>query len=309
MASVKKCGFVALMGRPNAGKSTLMNALVGRKLAAVSRKPQTTRNPIQGIVTTTKTQMIFVDTPGLHRLRKNETMMNAAMNKEAWRGGDEADAVVYLISCVEGWHREDAAHLQRLLEAGGRPPLVFLSQVDRIPAEAVRAKLTTIQQEIAEALPEETPPIVVQPLSAKRREHLQDFCDGLAAVLPEAEEFLYPEDYDSDRPVSFYCGELIREQVFRQMGKEIPHQCGVLVEQYEDKGDLVVINAKIITARENHKGMVVGQKGRRIKEIGIAARQALEKFLEQKVHLELLVSVDRDWFNRPQAIKEIVGLE
>ena len=222
----QKSGYISLVGRPNAGKSTLLNALVGQKIAGVSAKPQTTRNKILGICNHNHAQILFLDTPGMHRLRKTVTI-NSLMNKEAFSVIDESDLVVYLIDITEGIHALDRDFLGSILKKTTKPVAVALSKVDRRKKFQIQDFQKDVEEflgELVEQLPEEQKAFLVKDIlqvSAKQRETFLPFLSFIEGFLHEG-PWMYPEDDLTDRPQTFIAGELIREKVFRSLGEEIP---------------------------------------------------------------------------------------
>lgn len=302
---MKKCGYIALVGRPNAGKSTLLNALIGAKLAAVCRKPQTTRNRILGVITEDETQMVFLDTPGIHKAKG--TALNSAMNRVAYQAAGDADLIVYLVDIMRGWEADDEKFFQGILAVSSAPVLVVASKIDALDKIRVSATIPFIDM----ALEKHKARLVdeqCETVSAKRPEDVALLRQRLASLLPENDWF-FAEDDLTDLPDSFICSELIREQVFRQLGKEIPYGAAVKIGSIETKPDLTVIYASILVERESHKGIVLGSKGSRIREIGSFARASLEKHLGRKVFLDLVVKVATGWTDDQRLIAELAHLQ
>jgi GTPase len=298
---MKKCGYIALLGRPNAGKSTLLNSCIGTKLAVVSSKPQTTRNKILGIALHDQTQILFLDTPGIHD-SKSFFQINKAMNKLAWSVLEDANVVCYLISSQAGWHDEDFKYISGVLERTSSPVLIFVSQSDRIKKDEffnLNLKLKTEVQNIVDAarqkFPEKNIAVeILNPISAKRPEEISNLKAYVAKMLPNSEWF-YPEDDLTDMPQKFVCAEFIREQIFRNFSAELPYSTAVKVDLFEKKESIINIVATIAVQRESQKKMVIGAGGSAIKNIGIAARAELERHLDSKVFLELFVKVEKNW--------------
>jgi len=321
----KKCGYVALLGRPNAGKSTLMNACLGTKLAVVSAKPQTTRNRILGICPIDDTQVLFLDTPGIHKTN-GLPKLNVKMTSAAWAVVADANLVCYLVDAIEGWTEEDSVFFKKLLALAAVPVVVVATKSDKTKADVVDVnvqgmseKIALCRTEVNEQLATETvagektkavtlfsnTPYV---LSAKRPEEVQKFRLFLASHMPTS-PWLFDADDLTDRPQQFVCGELIREQLFRQLGQELPYSAAVKVERFENRGRLAVIQASVIVHKDNHKAMVIGARGARIKAIGQAARMFFEKHLERQVHLELFVKVQSNWIDSDSLLAEYAGLD
>ena len=321
----KHCGYIALLGRPNAGKSTLLNSLVGHKIAGVSRRPQTTRNRLLGISIIDDTQLIFLDTPGLHKDRR---LLNSTMNRVAMSILGHVDTVAYLIDLTRGWHEEDRLFLRRLAEVSSVPVLVVGTKADAIKRGVIESRWQTIQDNTKQLVSslgstpqqlqknkagtkETSGPIDLNQndliISAKRPEHVAEFRKTLAEFMPE-EPWLYGEDELTDMPGRFICSELIREQVFRQLGEEVPYGTAVTVDQVEDKPNIKVIDATIIVARSSHKGIVVGKQGQKIKALSTAARLSLERYLDSKVFLNLSVKVQDGWIHDQKLIAELAHI-
>ena len=321
----KHCGYIALLGRPNAGKSTLLNALVGHKIAGVSRRPQTTRNRLLGISVIGDTQLIFLDTPGLHKDRR---LLNSTMNRVAMSIVNQVDTVAYLIDLTRGWHEEDRLFLRRLAEVSSAPILIVGTKADAIKKGVVDSRWQTIQDGVRRLVADlKSSSMKDQPgegdknlsggpikfnqksaiLSAKRSEDVAQFRHVLAEMMPE-ESWLYGEDELTDMPGRFICSELIREQVFRQLGDEVPYGTAVSVDRVEDKPGIKVIDATIIVARSSHKGIVVGKQGQKIKALSTESRLSLERYLDSKIFLNLSVKVQDGWINDQKLIAELAHI-
>lgn len=318
--TLKRCGYVALLGQPNAGKSTLMNACLGTKLAVVSAKPQTTRNKILGICATGDSQILFLDTPGIHKTT-GLPKLNQKMNATAWSVLQDADLVCYLVDASSGWRDEDEAFFSQIVRQSEKRVVVVATKTDKLKAEIIDANLGIITQRMHSCIDvasggDSTQQNRVERLllnaplaiSAKRPSDVQKFREFVSQRMPEG-PWLYAEDDLTDRPQQFVCGELIREQLFRQLGQELPYSAAVKVERFEHKGGLTVIQASVIVHKDNHKAMVIGARGSRIKAIGQAARESLEKHLERKIHLELFVKVQSNWIDSDNLLAEYAGLE
>lgn len=305
------CGFIALLGKPNAGKSTLLNACIGQKIAGVSKRPQTTRNRILGVRTDGNNQLIFLDTPGMHKM-KNSKRINQMMNKEAWGVMNEADVVCYLIDSKLGVSEEDESHLKSLLTQTELPLFILCSKSDVCKKHKTNETETQIVQlivqfkknlEVTAKLMGDKP----LQISAKRPEDVELFCNTIAKELP-AGPWHFEEDDLTDRPQTFVVAEMIREQVFRQLGDELPYGSSVIIEKLEDTPKIVKILATIIVARKTHKAMIIGKQGSRIKAIGMEARKTLEKHFDNQVFLELYVKVQENWIDNDELITQFEGL-
>jgi GTP-binding protein Era len=306
----QRCGYVALLGQPNAGKSTLLNAMVGQKLAGVSGKPQTTRNRILGISLQQNAQILFLDTPGIHRTTR-KVKLNSMMNREAWSVIQDADVVLYLVDGLQGWTASDADFLGNVLRATNKPVRVLLTKVDRRKKAIMLEQAAKVRDHLVElAAGQKGQLLDLEPVlfSAKDPHYLKALGDLLQSMLP-VEPWLFPESELTDRPQRFVVAELIREKIFRSLGEELPYQCAVKVESLEFKPQLVHCVALIVVGRASHKGMVIGRGGAKIKEIGQAARESLEQHLEQKVFLDLQVAVEENWVDNEALIAEYSSLE
>ena len=278
-----RCGFVAVVGRPNVGKSTLINALMGTKVSIVTAKPQTTRHRILAVHTTTDTQIIFVDTPGLHR--KAGKAMNRMMNRTAASALADADLVLFM-SEAGRWTEEDGDVLQRLQSASG-PVIAVLNKVDLVKP---KEKLLEIINETAGR--HEFADII--PVSAKKNDNLAALLSLIPGYLPESPR-LFPEDMQTDRSVEFHAAETIREKLTLSLHQEIPYGLTVQIERYETEESRTTINAIIWVERDSQKGIVVGKGGSVLKRVGREARLELKGQLQRPVHLELWVKVKDNW--------------
>jgi len=292
-----KSGFVALVGRPNAGKSTLMNRLVGQKLAIVSDKPQTTRNRITGVRTYPEGQVIYVDTPGLHRPlhRLNVRMVDTAMT--ALR---EVDVVVAIVDASEPPGGGDRFLMDAVRHIKA-PRILVLNKVDLIAKESLLPQIERYDREVGFA--------DIVPISAVTGENVERLEQVLLSHLPEGAP-LYPEDYLTDQPERFFVSELVREQVLRHTHAELPFASAVIVDRFEepDEKGLLRLYCTILVERESQKPIVVGKAGSMIKAIGTDARQELEHFFQTRVFLDLRVKVRADWREDERSLDEL-GLQ
>ena len=278
-----RCGFVAVVGRPNVGKSTLINALMGTKVSIVTAKPQTTRHRILAVHTTADTQIIFVDTPGLHR--KAGKAMNRMMNRTAASALADADLVLFM-SEAGRWTEEDGDVLQRL-QSVSAPVIAVLNKVDLVKP---KERLLEIISETAGRL--EFADII--PVSAKKNDNLATLLSLIPGYLPESPQ-LFPEDMQTDRSVEFHAAETIREKLTLSLHQEIPYGLTVQIERFETEKSRTTINAVIWVERDSQKGIVVGKGGSVLKRVGKEARLELKKQLQRPVHLELWVKVKDNW--------------
>lgn len=292
-----KSGFVALVGRPNAGKSTLMNRLVGQKLAIVSDKPQTTRNRITGVRTYPEGQVIYVDTPGLHRPlhRLNVRMVDTAMT--ALR---EVDVVVAIVDASEPTGGGDRFLMDAVRHIKA-PRILALNKVDLIAKESLLPQIERYDREVGFA--------DIVPISAVTGENVERLEQVILSHLPEGVP-LYPEDYLTDQPERFFVSELVREQVLRHTHAELPFASAVIVDRFEepDEKGLLRLYCTILVERESQKPIVVGRAGSMIKAIGTDARQELEHFFQTRVFLDLRVKVRADWREDERSLDEL-GLQ
>ncbi len=287
-----RSGVVALVGRPNVGKSTLLNALLGQKISIVTRKPQTTRHRILGILTRADGQVVFVDTPGIHRGPRRA--LNRYMNRTAIACLREADFALLVVEALR-WTDDDKAILEAAQQAGVPVGLV-VNKVDRVrPRSSLLPFLATVTQQAEFRF--------VVPLSARTGENLEPLVAEILSALPQGAP-LFPEDQLTDRSERFLVAELVREQLIVNLRQEIPYGLTVQIEQFEEEGERLRIAAVIWVERETHKAIVIGQGGRVLKRIGRAARQEIAELLQRRVHLELWVKVKEGWTDRPGAIQE-----
>lgn len=289
-----QCGFVALIGRPNVGKSTLLNRLIGQKVSITSRKPQTTRHRIAGVHTEGDCQLVFVDTPGLHR--KTPRAMNRIMNKTALATLHEVDVVVFMVD-AEKWTEEDEWIMEKIVPSITVPIILVLNKVDR-----VKEKEALLPQ--IEALYKTQHFKAVIPVSATSGYNVESLIQEIKQYLPE-NPFFYPEDQVTDRSVRFMCAELIREKIMRLTGAEVPYALTIEIEKFEDKENIVHIHALIWVEKESQKAIVIGENGERLKKIGTQARLDMEKMLEKKVFLKLWCKVKSGWSDDERALQSL----
>lgn len=306
------CGYIALLGRPNAGKSTLLNACLGQKIAGVSQKPQTTRNRIVGIDTVDDCQMIFLDTPGLHK-SQGKPKINQMMNREAWSVVADADLICYLIDAKSGWDDEDENYLGSLLAQTRTPILVLATKSDAAKQYLITDHVNVIRNRV-KSLVSRNPDgsaQLVEPyphlMSAKRPEDIAEFRSIAAEFMPVG-PFLYAADELTDRPEKFVVSEMIREQIFRQLGEELPYGISVVTESITDGPRTKIVEATIVVSRQSHKPIVLGQQGRTIKSIGSAARLTLEQHFAGPVYLDLFVRVQANWIDNTSLVSELQGI-
>ena len=296
MTDVKRAGFVALIGEPNAGKSTLLNKMVGAKVSIVTHKVQTTRARIRGVAMEGAAQIVFVDTPGLFRPRRR---LDRAMVKAAWGGASDADVIVLLIEAHRGLTEGVRAIIDRIANEipKGQPVALAINKIDRFKAE----KLLGLASEMNEAYPFARTFMI----SAEKGYGVDDLREWLAGELPVGEWF-YPEDQIADAPMRHIAAEMTREKLTLRLHEELPYQLTVETENWEDKADgSTRIDQIIYVMRDGHKGIVLGNKGETIKAIGQAARAEISSFLDRTVHLFLQVKVRENWLEEPERYTEM----
>ena len=296
MTDVKptRCGMVSIVGRPNVGKSTLMNHLIGQKVSITSRKPQTTRHRIHGIHTRDHYQIIFADTPGIHT--GQERALNRAMNDAAVSTLSGVDVVCMMVDGLK-WTPADEHVLSLLPQHPEMPVLLIINKVDSLDDKA--QLLPHI-----ETLSERYPFDAVVPVSALREQNLEALEKALVERLPEG-EFWYDEDQLTDRSLRFMAAEIIREKVVRQLGQELPHQVSVEVEMWEDGPRVTEVSAAILVERRGQKKILIGDGGDRIKQIGTQAREDIERLIDRKVMLNLWVKIKAGWSDDARALRSL----
>ena len=284
-----KAGFVNIFGRPNAGKSTLLNALMGEKMAIVSPKVQTTRHRIKAILTEKDFQIVLSDTPGIiePKYKLHEKMMDAV--KTAL---EDADVALLIVDVNESWEEVDAIFKSLKLRV---PAIIVINKIDRASEKKIK--------EATEFFKNKSYCKATVTISATSGINIKKFLQPVLAFLPEAEPF-YPADDITDLPTKFFVGELVREKIYELLSDEIPYHAAVLVREFKEKQTLVKIVADIIVHRETQKAILLGEKGSMIKKLGTAARKDIESFLQQKVFLELFVKVKPKWRENDLQLKE-----
>jgi GTP-binding protein Era len=290
------CGFAALVGRPNVGKSTLLNALVGQKLSIVTPRPQTTRHRIIGLAQLPRAQIAFVDTPGLHSQARRA--LNKAMNRTAAAALDEADLVVLVVEALV-WNAEDELVLKRIAR-GGRPVLAAVNKVDRVkPRERLLPYLAELDARHGF--------LGLVPVSALKEKNLDDLRNSIAAHLPLSPP-LFPDGELTDRGLEFRIAEMIREKLTLELNQEVPYGIAVEVEKLAEEDGQLTVDAAIWVDRDGQKPIVIGAKGARLKRVGTSARLALNGLLGRRLHLNLWVKVRENWADNARALREL-GLE
>lgn len=285
-------GFVAIIGRPNAGKSTLVNRLVGHKVAIVTSRPQTTRNRILGMVNRPNAQVVLIDTPGIHRA---DSALGRQMMDELAQALEGIDMLAVMIDASQGVTREDRLALERAQRFSGRA-ILLLNKIDRMPKSAL---LPLIESCSKDSLFSD-----VIPISALSGDGVEVALERFIAHLPEAQPY-FPEDQFTDQPERFLAAEIVREKAMVVSRKEVPYAVAVLVESFEESDRLIKISATIQVERDGQKGILIGRGGETIKEIGTAARRELEDILGTKIFLDLRVKVERNWRDNPRRVQQL----
>lgn len=291
-----RSGFAALVGRPNVGKSTLLNALIGQKLSIVTPRPQTTRHRILGIYTAPQVQIAFVDTPGLHR--EASRALNKAMNRTATAALEDADVVVLVVEAGK-WTQEDELALERIVRSA-RPALAAVNKIDRVrPREKLLPYLGELGARHAF--------LALVPVSALKEDNIADLRNTIGAHLPLSPA-LFPDGELTDRGREFRIAEMIREKLTLELNQEVPYGIAVEVERIAEEDGQLMVDAAIWVDRDGQKPIVIGAKGERLKRVGRSARLALNGILQQRLHLNLWVKVRENWADNARALREL-GLE
>lgn len=288
-----KSGFVAIIGRPNVGKSTLMNQIIGQKIAIMSDKPQTTRNKIHGVYTSDNGQIVFLDTPGIH---KPTSKLGDYMSKVAHGTLGEVDAVLFLVDVADGIGGGDRYIIEQLKHIE-TPVILVLNKIDLVQPEALLAIITNYKDlyNFAE----------IVPVSALKGNNVTTLLEQIIRYLPEGPQY-YPADQITDHPEQFVCAELVREKILHMTREEIPHSIAVQIEDMRvEPNGIVHISAVIFVERESQKGIVIGKQGALLKEIGRQARRDIETLLGSKTFLELWVKVKKDWRNQDRVLRDL----
>lgn len=287
-----KSGFVALIGRPNVGKSTLLNYLVGQKVAIMSLQPQTTRNKISGIYTDDQEQIVFIDTPGIH---KPKNKLDDFMDKSSYSALDEVDVVLFMVEPEPAGKGDQ--YIAELLKKIKKSVFLVINKIDKVHPDELLSIIDSYKNlgDFAE----------IVPISASQGNNVSELIKTIAKYLPEGPQF-YDADQLTDRPEYFIVAELIREQVLKLTHEEVPHATAVVVDRMRDhEGGKLQVEATIYVERPGQKGIIIGKKGQMLKQIGIAARQEIEALLGEKVNLRLWVKVQKNWRSDPAFLKSI----
>ncbi|MCM3788462.1 GTPase Era [Domibacillus indicus] len=288
-----KSGFIAIIGRPNVGKSTFLNRVIGQKIAIMSDKPQTTRNKVQGVLTTENAQMVFIDTPGIHKPKHKlgDFMMKTAVNTLK-----EVDLILFMINAEEGFGGGDEFIIDKLKDVK-TPIFLVINKIDRIHPD----KLMELIVQYKEFLPFAE----IVPISALEGNNVDRLLEQVEKMLPEGPQY-YPADQVTDHPERFIVSELIREKVLHLTREEVPHSIAVVIDKISkrDGKDMIDVMATIIVERDSQKGIVIGKQGALLKEIGKRSRRDIEHLLGSKVFLELWVKVQKDWRNKAANLRD-----
>jgi GTP-binding protein Era len=288
-----KSGFVAIIGRPNVGKSTLMNQVIGQKIAIMSDKPQTTRNKIHGVYTTNGSQVVFLDTPGIH---KRQSKLGDFMNQTAMSTLGEVEAVLFLVDAADGLGGGDR-FIAEQLHGLKTPVILVLNKIDKIEPEALLPLMAEYRKlhDFAE----------IVPISAKMGSNVNTLLEQIQKYLPEGPQY-YPEDQVTDHPEQFVVAELVREKILHLTREEVPHSIAVAIEDmHVEPNGIVHIGAIIFVERDSQKGIIIGKQGAMLKEVGRRARTDIENLLGSKIFLELWVKVKKDWRNQDRVLRDL----
>ena len=287
------CGYIALVGRPNVGKSTLLNCILEQKLSITSKKPQTTRHSILGIRTQNEYQFVYVDTPGIHQ--SNKKAMNRMMNKTAISVLRDVDVIAFIVDGTH-WQEEDEYVLE-LIKNASAPCVLVINKVDKIVDKAqLLPWINEISQRHNFA--------AIIPISAKTGIQVDGLQNQLLTYLPEGPH-LFPDDQVTDRSIKFLCAELLREKVFRFCGQELPYSVSVEIESFKEEEKLIRIHALIVVEKEGHKRMIIGDKGQKLKEMATEARKDMERMLDKKVFLQCWCKVKSGWADNERMLKQL----
>ena len=291
----QRCGYIAIVGRPNVGKSTLLNHILGMKLSITSRKPQTTRHQILGMKTVGNVQAIYVDTPGIHQRRG--TAINKYMNRAATSVLNDVDVVLFTVQANK-WTEEDDAIVEHLKHVSS-PVILVVNKMDRLES---KSKLLPLIGELTAKLEGRVKIAEVVPVSALNGINVDKLEAAIMPLLPVNEHF-YPEDQVTDRSMRFIASEIIREKLVRELGQELPYTSTVTIDKYDEETDIIRIHATIYVETTGQKAIIIGKKGSRLKAIGTKAREDISKMAGTKVYLNLWVKVREGWSNDERALR------
>lgn len=288
-----KSGFISIIGRPNVGKSTYLNRVIGQKIAIMSDKPQTTRNKVQGVLTTNDAQLVFIDTPGIHKPKHKlgDFMMKVAQNTLK-----EVDLVLFMVNAEEGYGRGDEFIIEKL-KSIKTPVFLVINKIDRIDPDRLLTVIETYREKLDFA--------EVVPISALEGNNVERLLQQIKEYMPQGPQY-YPADQVTDHPERFIVSELIREKALHLTREEIPHSIAVVLDKMApmDGKEVIHVMATIIVERDSQKGIIIGKRGSMLKEIGKRARVDIENLLGSKVFLELWVKVQKDWRNKMSQLRD-----
>lgn len=289
-----KAGYIAIIGKTNVGKSTLINKLIGQKINIVSPKQQTTRTNILGILTEKDNQFIFIDTPGIHKTKNH---LDKQMNKNIREASEGADVIVYLLDGSKKFQDEELEYIKNLSEKD-IPIIVSINKIDIADRAKLMLELTNLNN---------FKNCEIVPISAEKEKNLEELKKEIAKKLPEVDNFPFPDDEITDKSISFLCAEIVREKVLRLTNQEIPHGVMCKVASFKETEKLAEIDIDVICEKNSHKGIVIGKNGLTLKRIGESSRIDMEKLLDKKVMLKLFVKVIEDWRNNPKFFIEEIS--
>lgn len=295
MISPHKSGFVSIVGRPNAGKSTLLNALVGQKVSIVADKPQTTRTAIQGVLTTSDAQIVFIDTPGIH---KSDSPINKRMMDAVRASLEERDLFIFVVDATREFSGDDERALSILRRGHQMPPVILA--LNKIDALHSRQRILALLDEYRRQYDFEA----YLPISASTGEGLDTLRSETLKLLPEGPEY-FPPDHYTDQPARFLAAELIREKILRATRQEVPHSVTVIIDKWEEQPRIIRIFATIVVEREGQKAIIIGSKGSMLKQIGTEARREMEALFDIPVYLDLHVKVETAWREKPAFLNTV----
>jgi GTP-binding protein Era len=295
---MKKAGYIAVIGRTNVGKSTLINKIIGQKINIVSPKQQTTRNNILGIFTEEDSQLVFIDTPGIH---KSINQLDKFMSKSIRAASEGSNVVVYVLDGTKPFEEEELKYIRDLTHKNDGdnqtvPVIVAISKLDISNKKKLMAEMMKLNDlGVKEVIP----------ISAEKGKNIDVLKEKITENLPQTEFFLFPKDEITDKPISFLCAEMIREKVLRYTNQEIPHGVMCVVTTFKENEKIIEIGADIICEKDSHKAIIIGKGGSSLKRIGTSARIDIEKLIGKKVMLHLFVKVEKDWRNNPNFLKDL----
>ncbi|MBR0137301.1 MAG: GTPase Era, partial [Erysipelotrichaceae bacterium] len=288
-------GFVALIGKPNVGKSTLLNTILSKKVAIATPKPQTTRDNIRGILTLEDCQIVFIDTPGIH---KASIRLNELMVKSAYEAAGDVDIILMLVSAEKGIDKGDRIIMESIRNYK-KPKFLVVNKIDKLNKSELIEFMQGIENDIFDE---------IIPLSALKNDNVSELIETIKKYLPEDLQY-YPSDMISDYPESFMISEIIREKIMMFTNQEIPHSVAVYLEQMEERKNVVYINATIVTEKDSQKAIIIGKNGQMLKRIASFAREELQERLGKKVFLEVFVKVEEDWRNKRSQLMQLGYLD